>query len=79
MVAITSKILDDALSLPVEERVILVEGLLNSLNLPLQPDIECKWQQEAERRLSQIESGEVATVPFEDVMAKIRGQHGAIA
>ncbi|MCP4666791.1 MAG: addiction module protein [Deltaproteobacteria bacterium] len=65
------KVIEDALSLPVENRLILVEKLLKSLNLPINEDIDHLWAEEAELRISQIESGEAKLVPGEEVFAKI--------
>ena len=75
MSGVPKRIFDEALSLPVEERVALIEELLHSLNLPLQPDIERTWQEEAERRATQIERGEVYSIPADDVLAMIRERY----
>jgi len=65
------KIIEEALSLPSNERIVLVERLLESLNLPIQVEIDRLWAEEAERRLSQIERGEVDLIPGNEVFAKI--------
>jgi len=75
MSGMTNKVFKEALSLPADERVDLVEKLLTSLNLPIRPDIDRLWAEEAERRLSQIERGEVELIPGEDVFAKIRRKY----
>ena len=66
------KVLDEALSLPVEGRLALVERLLLSLNVPTQKEIDELWAREAERRVSQIDKGEVALVPGDQVFSRIR-------
>lgn len=71
MTIATKKVFDEALSLPVENRVRLIEKLLTSLNLPTQPEIDHLWAEEAERRISQIDKGEVRLVPGEKVFANI--------
>lgn len=76
MPLVASKVLNEALSLPTEERVSLVEKLLTSLNLPTQKEIDRLWAQEAERRVSQIESGQVKLIPGEGVFSKIREKYG---
>jgi len=38
------------------------------------PDVEAAWAQEAERRWHEIESGTVATIPWEDVKARLLQQ-----
>ena len=75
MSAIADKIFEEALSLPSDERVSLVEKLLTSLNLPIQAEIERLWVEEAERRVSQIERGDVELIPGDAVFAKIRRKY----
>lgn len=69
------KILEEALSLPADERAGLVERLIQSLNLPTQAEINRLWAEEAERRVSQIQAGMVELVPGEQVFAKIRAKY----
>jgi len=69
------KVLDQALSLPVEARLELVESLLVSLNVPARKEIDDLWAEEAERRVSQIESGDVELVPGDQVFSRIRKKH----
>jgi hypothetical protein len=42
----TKKILEEALSLPVEERALIADSLLRSLNMP-DSDIDAKWTEVA--------------------------------
>ena len=69
------RILEDALSLPADSRMVLIEQLLASLNLPIQADIDRLWSEEAERRVAQIARGEVELVSGEEVFTKIREQY----
>ena len=71
----TDKILEEALLLPADERASLVEKLLQSLNLPTEAEVDRLWVEEAERRVSQIEAGEVEAIPGEQVFAKIRAKY----
>jgi len=75
MSAIANKVFEEALSLSSDERVSLVEKLLTSLNLPIQAEIDQLWVEEAERRVSQIERGDVELVPGDEVFAKIRRKY----
>ena len=70
-----NKVFEEALSLPADARLNLVEELLASLNLPVQQEIERLWAEEAERRVAQIDAGEVQLVPGEDVFDRIRAKH----
>lgn len=71
----TDKLLEEALLLPADERASLVEKLLQSLNLPTEAEVDRLWVEEAERRVSQIEAGEVEVIPSEQVFAKIRAKY----
>jgi putative addiction module component (TIGR02574 family) len=75
MPVVAKKVFDEALSLPAEARVSLVEKLLTSLNLPTQPEIDRLWAEEAERRVAQIEKGEVKLVPGKKVFSNIRKKY----
>ncbi len=76
MTAMTDRVTEEALSLPADIRLNLVEKLITSLNLPIDKDIDRLWAKEAERRISQIEAGEVRLVPGEEVFSKIRAKYG---
>jgi putative addiction module component (TIGR02574 family) len=60
------KIIEDALSLPVEERALLADSLLRSLNMP-DAGIDAKWTEVAKRRFQDLRSGKVKPVPGEVV------------
>ena len=76
MTAITDRVTEEALSLPADIRLNLVEKLITSLNLPIDKDIDRLWAEEAERRISKIEAGEVKLVHGEEVFSKIRAKYG---
>jgi putative addiction module component (TIGR02574 family) len=73
---VIDRVTEEALSLPADARLDLVEKLLTSLNLPIDEEIDRLWAEEAERRLNQIEAREAKLVPGEEVFAKIRAKHG---
>jgi putative addiction module component (TIGR02574 family) len=75
MTNLTRKVYDEALSLPVEARLGLVEQLLSSLNLPTQAEIDHLWADEAERRVAEIENGEVDLISGEKVFERIREKY----
>ena len=76
MVATNDRVIEEALSLPADVRISLIEKLLTSLNLPVDEEIDRLWAEEAERRVTQIEEGKANIVPGEEVFTKIRAQHG---
>jgi len=65
--------ISEAVSLPVEIRLQLVERLLESLN-PCQKDIDDLWAIEVERRVTEIDRGEVKTVPGDEVFRKLHNR-----
>ena len=67
----TADIIHEAKALPVEERALVVDSLLRSLNPP-DPEIDRKWAVVATRRLEELRSGRVKPIPGEEVFAKIR-------
>ncbi len=71
----TKKMIDDVLSLPVEERAIIADSLLKSLNPP-DHDIDKKWIRVAKHRLQEIRSGKVKPVSGEEVFAKVQERFG---
>jgi putative addiction module component (TIGR02574 family) len=75
MATTNDRVTEEALSLPADVRLSLVEKLLTSLNLPIDEGIDRLWAEEAERRVSQIEEGKVKLVPGEEVFNKIRAKH----
>jgi len=75
MPVVAKKVFDEALSLPAEARVSLVEKLLTSLNLPTRPEIDRMWAEEAEQRIAQIDKGEVKLIPGKRVFSNIRKKY----
>ena len=75
MPVVAKKVFDEALSLPAEARVSLVERLLTSLNLPTQPEIDRLWAEEAEKRIAQIDKGEIKLIPGKKVFSNIRKKY----
>jgi putative addiction module component (TIGR02574 family) len=51
-----------------EERIALVEDLLNSLD-PADPEIEKLWAEEARDRLQAYRRGEIDTVSLDEILA----------
>lgn len=66
----TKELIAEAVSLPVEERALLVDSLLRSLNAP-EPDIDKKWIEVAKNRLQQIRTGGVTAIPGEEVFKEV--------
>lgn len=67
----TDKLISEAVSLPVDIRTLLVNKLLESLN-PTKKEIDELWAKEAEKRVEDIRTGKVKTIPGEKVFKEIR-------
>ena len=73
------EVLDQALSLPEEDRAHLADRLFASLDEEPDPEVEEAWRQEVARQLEELRSGAVKAIPWEEVKAGIlaRARHGS--
>ena len=69
------EIIKEAESLPVEDRAIVVDSLLRTLNRP-NPDVDRKWVEVAKRRLAELRSGRVQPISGDEVFARVRDRFG---
>ena len=67
----TTDLVTIAESLPIDIKIQLINTLLNSLN-PFQKEIDELWVKEAEKRVEEIRSNKVKTIPGEDVFKEIQ-------
>jgi putative addiction module component (TIGR02574 family) len=67
----TSELIDEATSRPVEDRIKVVDALLQSLNTP-KTEIDEAWSDVIQKRRVEVESGTVETISAEAVFSKIR-------
>ena len=72
----TKQIIDEALSLPTDQRALIADTLLRSLNTP-DPEIDRQWRDTVLRRRDETRSGAVEGVAGEEVFRRIRERHGA--
>jgi len=66
----TAALIEEIVSLPVEERTLVVESLLQSLNRP-ESEIDQKWKHIAQKRLAALQHNEVQAIDGERVFSKI--------
>lgn len=66
------KIEDEALHLPKEERALLIQRLVLSLEAPSEEELRSDWLLEARRRADELDNGSVQAVPGDEVMSKAR-------
>lgn len=67
------EIIEEAECLPVEERVMIIDSLLRTINPPL-AEVEIEWMMVANRRLAELRSGHVEAVPGNEVFDRIRSR-----
>ncbi|MBU2601893.1 MAG: addiction module protein [Actinobacteria bacterium] len=67
------EIIEEAECLPVEERVMVIDSLLRTINPPL-AEVEIEWIKVANRRLAEMRSGRVEAVPGGEVFDRIRSR-----
>ena len=70
----TDELISEAVSLPVETRIILVNKLLESLN-PTRKEIDELWAKEAEERIADFKSGREKAIPGDQVFREIREKY----
>jgi len=70
----TIKLISTVESLPIDIKTALIEKLLNSLH-PSQKEIDKLWAKEAERRLIEIKTGKVKTIPGDEVFKEIHKKY----
>ncbi|MCC6492502.1 MAG: addiction module protein [Pirellulales bacterium] len=68
------QILDAPLTLSASDRAFLAAQLIDSLDPDVDDDNEAAWGKEIARRSAAHESGTTATIPWEDVRARIVGK-----
>ncbi len=70
----TNALMDEIISLPMEQRARMAEALLQSLN-PQDDAITAAWLSVANQRQKEVASGQVQTIPGEQVFERIRQRH----
>jgi putative addiction module component (TIGR02574 family) len=67
-----SKVLEKALTLSTQERGVFIDRLIESLDEdPPEEGVEEAWAEEIKRRVDDIGSGKVKTIPGEQVLRKL--------
>ena len=72
MSELAKKFADEASLLPREDRVELVEKLLQSLNTPSLAEIDKLWAEEVEKRINEYENGSIEALNGKQVFQEIR-------
>jgi putative addiction module component (TIGR02574 family) len=70
-----SELLEKAMALSCEERGLLIDRLMETLDDgPAEAGAEAAWDEEIKRRVEDIRSGRVKTIPGEQVMDRLRAR-----
>jgi putative addiction module component (TIGR02574 family) len=62
-----SKLLEQALSLSVEEQEALADSLISNLGGKVDEGLHAAWEAEIGKRISELDSGQVKTVSWDEV------------
>ena len=63
-----AEITKEAMDLPPRQRLALAELLLESTDVPIDPEAEEAWDSELRDRVRAIDEGRVVGIPYDDVM-----------
>ncbi len=72
MAVLAEQIYEQAINLPIDDRLILIDKLMRSTNLPFREDIDQAWAKEVERRYKEIDEGRAKLIPGEEVFEKVK-------
>lgn len=74
-----SRLLEQALSLSVEEREALAESLISNLDGKVDEEVQAAWEAEIGKRIADLDSGEAKTTTWAEVrkrnLAKLPRAH----
>ena len=66
-----AQLIDKVRDYPIEDRVVFVDAVLQSIN-PIDPEVERKWIDLAQRRRGEYLTGRVKPISSEEVFAEAR-------
>ena len=66
----TKEIIEEVSLLPIEERAMIIDSLIKTLN-PIKKNNEKEWIKMAKKRLNEIKIGKVKTIDGETVFKKV--------
>ena len=62
---------EEAMKLDPEDRELLIRLLIESVRAESDQDVDDAWRVEIERRMAELDSGTVQTVPWEELRARL--------
>lgn len=67
------EIIVQALQKPLKDRAIIAERLISSLDTVRDLDVEIAWQEEIQRRVAEVDKGDVDCITWEVVRQRLIG------
>jgi len=65
------ELFEEAMKLEPEERATLMRLLIESVDAEAKDGVEDAWRVEIERRMAELDSGTVQTIPWEELRAQL--------
>jgi putative addiction module component (TIGR02574 family) len=65
------ELFEEAMRLDPQERTTLMRLLIESLDADAEEGVEDAWRVEVERRMAELDSGAVETLPWEELRARL--------
>ena len=65
------ELFEEAMKLGPEERATLMRLLIESVDAESEDGVEDAWRVEIERRMAELDSGTVQTIPWEELRAQL--------
>ena len=65
------ELFEEAMRLDPQERATLMRLLIDTLDVESEEGVEDAWRVEIERRMAELDSGAVETVPWEELRARL--------
>jgi putative addiction module component (TIGR02574 family) len=65
------ELFEDALKLDLEDREMLIRLLIESVQAESDQGVDDAWRVEIERRMAELDSGTVQTIPWEELRARL--------
>jgi putative addiction module component (TIGR02574 family) len=72
MGTMVESLLNQALQMPAQDRAVIAERLISSLDTEIDQEVEIAWQQEVQRRVEEVDKGVVACIPWEQVLPRFK-------
>ncbi len=69
---VAAKVLKEALQMEQEDRAMIAERLISSLDPAVEPEIERLWQMEIQKRLKDSRNNQVEFLSWDEVRRKIK-------